>query len=80
MVLRWAGRHPAPAGTGPQAASYLRAPGDTEFRAFKFDVLRIEGGRIAEITTFDATLFPEFGLPPTLTEGVAAGRSGQGPG
>jgi hypothetical protein len=29
-------------------------------------VLRLEGGRIAEITTFDATLFPEFGLPPTL--------------
>jgi hypothetical protein len=50
----------------PTAASYLRAPGDTEFRAFKFDVLRIEGGRIAEITTFDATLFPEFGLPPSL--------------
>jgi hypothetical protein len=46
--------------------SYLRAAGDTEFRAFKFDVLRIEGGRIAEITTFDATLFPAFGLPPTL--------------
>jgi hypothetical protein len=48
------------------AASYLRAPGDTEFRAFKFDVLRIEDGRIAEITTFDATLFPAFDLPPTL--------------
>jgi hypothetical protein len=63
------------------AASYLRAPGDTEFRAFKFDVLRILGGRIAEITTFDATLFPEFGLPPTLTDGVAPpDRSGQGPG
>ena len=46
--------------------SYLRAAGDTEFRAFKFDVLRIEGGRIAEITTFDATLFPAFGLSPTL--------------
>jgi hypothetical protein len=29
-------------------------------------VLRIEGDRIAEITTFDATLFPAFGLPPTL--------------
>jgi hypothetical protein len=29
-------------------------------------VLRVEGGRIAEITTFDATLFPAFGLPPTL--------------
>jgi hypothetical protein len=26
-------------------------------------VLRIEGGLIAEITTFDATLFAAFGLP-----------------
>jgi hypothetical protein len=30
------------------------------------DVLRTEGGVIAEITTFDADLFPAFGLPPTL--------------
>ena len=51
----------------PTAASYLRQPGDTAFRAFKFDVLRIERGRIAEITTFGAELFPAFGLPPTLT-------------
>jgi hypothetical protein len=50
----------------PTAASYLKAPGDSEFRAFKFDVLRIEGGLIAEITTFDASLFQAFGLPPTL--------------
>jgi len=50
----------------PTAATYLRRPGDTEFRAFKFDVLRVEDGAIAEITTFGATLFPEFGLPPTL--------------
>ena len=50
----------------PTAASYLRRPGDTEFRAFKFDVLRIDDGRIAEITTFGAELFPAFGLPPTL--------------
>ena len=28
------------------------------------DVLRVEGGRIAEITTFGASLVPEFGLPP----------------
>jgi hypothetical protein len=27
-------------------------------------VLRVEGGPIAEITTFDASLFPAFGLPP----------------
>jgi RNA polymerase sigma-70 factor (ECF subfamily) len=50
----------------PTAASYLRKPGDTEFRAFKFDVLRIEGGAIAEITTFGPELFPAFNLPPTL--------------
>jgi RNA polymerase sigma-70 factor (TIGR02960 family) len=50
----------------PAAASYLRAPGDTQFRAFKIDVLRCEGGRIAEITTFQSTLFAEFGLAATL--------------
>jgi hypothetical protein len=54
---------PTRANRQPTAASYPRAPGDPEFRAFKFDVLRIEDGRIAEITTFDATLFPAFGLP-----------------
>jgi RNA polymerase sigma-70 factor (TIGR02960 family) len=57
---------PTRANRQPTAASYLRQPGDTEFRAFKFDVLRIEAGAIAEITTFDATLFPAFGLPPVL--------------
>jgi RNA polymerase sigma-70 factor (ECF subfamily) len=50
----------------PTAASYLRRDGDSQFRAFKFDVLRIENGRIAEITTFGPSLFPTFGLPPTL--------------
>jgi RNA polymerase sigma-70 factor (TIGR02960 family) len=57
---------PTGANRQPTAATYLRRPGDTEFRAFKFDVLRVEDGAIAEITTFGATLFPEFGLPPTL--------------
>jgi RNA polymerase sigma-70 factor (TIGR02960 family) len=57
---------PTMANRMPTAASYLRRPGDTEFRAFKFDVLRIEGGAIAEITTFGAALFPLFELPPTL--------------
>ena len=59
-------RVPTMANRMPTAASYLRRPGDTQFRAFKFDVLRIEGGAIAEITTFDASLFPVFDLPPTL--------------
>ena len=57
---------PTRANRMPTAASYLRRPGDTQFRAFKFDVLRVERGAIAEITTFGAGLFPVFGLPPTL--------------
>jgi RNA polymerase sigma-70 factor (ECF subfamily) len=65
---------PTRANRMPTAASYLRQPGDSEFRAFKFDVLRIEDGRIAEITTFGAGLFPAFGLPPTLAPDGAADR------
>ena len=57
---------PTQANRMPTAASYLRRPGDSAFRAFKFDVLRIEDGVIAEITTFGPELFPAFGLPPTL--------------
>jgi RNA polymerase sigma-70 factor (ECF subfamily) len=57
---------PTMANRMPAAASYLRRPGDTEFRAFKLDVLRIEDGAIAEITTFGIALFDAFGLPPTL--------------
>jgi RNA polymerase sigma-70 factor (ECF subfamily) len=57
---------PTRANRMPTAASYLRRPGDSEFRAFKLDVLRIESDAIAEITTFGAALFPAFGLAPTL--------------
>ena len=59
LVPTWANRMPA-------AASYLRRPGDSEFRGFKLDVLRVEGGRIAEITTFGYSRFPAFGLPAVL--------------
>jgi RNA polymerase sigma-70 factor (ECF subfamily) len=50
----------------PAAASYLKRPDDTVFRAFKLDVLRIEAGAIAEITTFGPAPFAAFGLPETL--------------
>jgi RNA polymerase sigma-70 factor (TIGR02960 family) len=50
----------------PAAACYLRQPGDTEFRAFKIDVLRIVDRGVAEVTTFNATLFDQFGLPATV--------------
>lgn len=59
LVPTWANRMPT-------AASYLRRPGDSEFGAFKFDVLRIEHGAIVEITTFGAGLFPRFCLPIVL--------------
>ena len=51
----------------PAAAHYLRRPGESEYRPLALDVLRIEGGRVAEITSFVfPELFPAFGLPPTL--------------
>lgn len=62
---------PTRANRMPAAASYLRRPGDSAFRAFKFDVLRVVDGAIAEITTFGPELFPAFGLAPTLSR-VAA--------
>jgi RNA polymerase sigma-70 factor (ECF subfamily) len=58
---------PTAANRQPAAASYLRQPGESEYRAFKLDVLRVRDGRIAEITTFSADLFPAFGLPGTLS-------------
>lgn len=50
----------------PAAAGYLRRPGTTVYRAQVLDVLRIEAGRIVEITSFEPHLFPAFGLPLTL--------------
>ena len=56
----------SPALRMPAAASYLRDWDDTEFRAFKLDLIRLEGGLVAELTTFGSDLFEAFGLPPTL--------------
>jgi RNA polymerase sigma-70 factor (TIGR02960 family) len=55
----WANRQPA-------AVSYLRRPGDALFRAFKIDVLNVEGGLVKEVTTFDTRQLAAFGLPDTL--------------
>jgi hypothetical protein len=64
---------PTRANRMPTAASYCRRTGDTVYRAFKFDVLRIENGLIAEITTFGASMFEAFGLPPTWDAGQVGG-------
>ncbi len=57
---------PTRANHQPAAANYLRASGDATFRGVTLDVLRIEDGLVVDITTFDASVFPTFGLPPTL--------------
>jgi len=58
---------PVRANRMPGAASYLLRPGDTEYRAFKLDVMRFADGMIAEITTFGDDLFPAFGLEQVLS-------------
>jgi hypothetical protein len=58
---------PTSANRMPAAISYLRRPGDSVFRAFKVDLVRIEDGAIAEITTVGPALFIAAGLPEVLT-------------
>jgi RNA polymerase sigma-70 factor (ECF subfamily) len=51
----------------PAAAHYLRRPGESGYRPLALDGLLLEGGSVAEITSFvSPELFPAFGLPPTL--------------
>lgn len=57
---------PTAANRMPAAASYLRRAGSDVYLPFKLDVLRTGNGLIAEITTFDASLFDRFGLPSSL--------------
>ena len=59
---------PVRANRMPAAASYLQAWEDTRFRAFKLDVVRLVDGKVAEVTTFGSSMFPRFGLPPTLDD------------
>jgi RNA polymerase sigma-70 factor (ECF subfamily) len=58
---------PTGANRQPAVAWYLRRPGEATHRPLALDVLRVEDGVIAEITTFASPdLFPTFGLPLTL--------------
>jgi RNA polymerase sigma-70 factor (ECF subfamily) len=59
LVPAWANRQPA-------AACYLRPPGESAYDAFSIDVLRVEDGKVVEITTFPADLFEAFGLPSKI--------------
>jgi RNA polymerase sigma-70 factor (ECF subfamily) len=60
MVATAANRQPA-------VAAYVRRPGDPDFHAFAVGVLRIEHGRVVELTAFhDVRLFAAFALPDVL--------------
>lgn len=50
----------------PAVAAYLRKPGDDVFAPLAIDVLRVRGGLVTEIVTFDGAVFGHFGLPATL--------------
>lgn len=56
----------------PAAASYFRRDGESEFRPFKLDVLRVRDGKVAEVTTFDSAFFGRLGLPEVLDESADA--------
>ena len=54
------------ANSQPAVAVYNRRTGAATYEALTMDVLRIEGGLVAEILTFDSEMFARFGLPSQL--------------
>jgi RNA polymerase sigma-70 factor, ECF subfamily len=51
----------------PAAAHYLQRPGESGYEPLALDVLRVEEGRVAEISSFvSPELFPAFALAATL--------------
>ena len=79
--IDWRGRDvrmvPTAANRQPAAAAYLRYPGESAYRLASLNVLRILGGKIAEITTFAPGLCRAFDLPDSLE--VDARRPATGP-
>ena len=60
---------PTRANGQPAAANYVRHPGEPDFHAITFDVLRFDRSTLVEITTFGADVFTSFGLAMTLAGG-----------
>jgi RNA polymerase sigma-70 factor (ECF subfamily) len=50
----------------PAVANYVRRPGDDHYSPMALDVLTIADGAIADITTFDGSVFGWFGLPESV--------------
>jgi RNA polymerase sigma-70 factor (ECF subfamily) len=58
---------PSRANGQPAVANYVRAWGESQYRATTLDVLLFDHGTLVEITTFGANMFSVFGLPSTLS-------------
>lgn len=52
----------------PAIASYIRVPGESVYRGFALDMLRVEEGKVAEISAFHPDLFEAFGLPAEISD------------
>jgi RNA polymerase sigma-70 factor (TIGR02960 family) len=50
----------------PAVACYVRKPGEGRYTPLAIDVLRIVDGAVADIVTFDGSVFGWFGLPEAL--------------
>jgi RNA polymerase sigma-70 factor (ECF subfamily) len=57
---------PTGANRQPAAAAYVRRAGHDRYLPLAIDVLRIEDGLVADVTTFGRRWFPVFGLPAAL--------------
>jgi RNA polymerase sigma-70 factor (ECF subfamily) len=64
---------PTAANGQPAAAIYIRKHGESVYQLMGLQVLRIEGGQIAEITSFHPEHFAAFDLPPTALSGISRG-------
>jgi RNA polymerase sigma-70 factor (ECF subfamily) len=61
----------------PGLATYARMPGQADYEPFALTALTVVAGRITEVATFHADVFPMFGLPGRMFGGP--GRWGAGP-
>src|ERR671919_1053050 len=50
----------------PAVANYVRKPGDEHYTPLAIDVLQVVDGEVADIVTFDGSVFAWFGLPEAL--------------
>ena len=58
----------------PAVAYYLWSEQEAAYLPLTIDVLRISGGRVTEVTIFDADEFPRLGLPERLEAGGLSPR------